>query len=163
MSVSDRISSPVIFILFYINISMLWIKIDFYKLIWLNGNIKNICDFSYAPNIGKCFFEKWFFWNNFTMETILRQNKQSINTIIHQFYWLKTLFLVQLYIIKYVPEKFHLPHWYVINWFCNVDIELSKVAMWVFYILVRFNFTLTKAGTRPMTTVGQLDKNFLFI
>jgi len=24
---------------------MLWIKIDFYKLIWLNKNIKNICDF----------------------------------------------------------------------------------------------------------------------
>jgi hypothetical protein len=34
------ISSILIFILFYINISMLWIKIDFYKLIWLNENIK---------------------------------------------------------------------------------------------------------------------------
>jgi len=40
LSVSDRISSPVIFILFYINISMLWIKFDFYKLIWLNKYVK---------------------------------------------------------------------------------------------------------------------------
>jgi len=62
LSVSDEILSPVIYILFYINISMLWIKIDFYKLIWLNENIKNICDFSYAPNTGKCFQRKIFSW-----------------------------------------------------------------------------------------------------
>jgi hypothetical protein len=61
LSVSDKISSPVIFILFYINIYMFWIKIDFYRLIWLNKNIINIYDFPYAPNIETCFRQKIFF------------------------------------------------------------------------------------------------------
>jgi len=47
--VNDKILSLMIFILFYINIYMLWIKIDFCKLIWLNENIKNIFDFPYVP------------------------------------------------------------------------------------------------------------------
>jgi hypothetical protein len=56
LPISEGISSSVIFILFYINISMLWkTNFDFYKLIWLNENIKNICDFSYALNTGKYF------------------------------------------------------------------------------------------------------------
>jgi len=45
LSVSDGISSSVIFILFYINIYMFGIKINFYRLIWLNKNIKKNCDF----------------------------------------------------------------------------------------------------------------------
>jgi hypothetical protein len=70
LPVSDEILSPVIFILFYINIYMFCIKINFYKLIWLNENIKNICDFSYASNIEKYFRRKTFSWkmrrNHFT-------------------------------------------------------------------------------------------------
>jgi hypothetical protein len=82
LSISDRISYSVIFILFYINIYMFGIKIDFYRLIWLNKNIKKICDFPYAPNTEKCFQRKIFFrkmtsLKHFTTETILR-NKQSI-------------------------------------------------------------------------------------
>jgi len=34
LSVNDGISSSVIFILFFINIYMFWIKNDFYRLIW---------------------------------------------------------------------------------------------------------------------------------
>jgi hypothetical protein len=65
LPVSDLISSPMIFILFYINIYMMWIKINFYKLIWLNENIKNICDFPYAPNTEKCFRRKIAFLKPF--------------------------------------------------------------------------------------------------
>jgi hypothetical protein len=59
-SVNDRISLSMIFILFYINIYMFWIKINFYRLIWLNENMKNICDFLYVPNTEKCFRRKIF-------------------------------------------------------------------------------------------------------
>jgi hypothetical protein len=62
LPISDRISSLVIFMLFCINIFMLWIKIDFYNLIWLNESIKNIYDFSYASNTEKCFRRKVFSW-----------------------------------------------------------------------------------------------------
>jgi hypothetical protein len=61
LSVSNGISSPVIFILFYINIYMFRIKIGFYRLIWLNKNIKKLCDFPYMPNTEKCFRWKIFF------------------------------------------------------------------------------------------------------
>jgi len=60
LSVNDWISYSMIFILFYINIYMFWIKINFYRLIWLNENMKNICDFLYAPNTKKCFRRKIF-------------------------------------------------------------------------------------------------------
>jgi hypothetical protein len=61
LSVSDGISSSMIFILFYINFYMFWMKINFYRLIWLNNNIKNIYDFPYTPNTKKCFRRKIFF------------------------------------------------------------------------------------------------------
>jgi hypothetical protein len=49
------IETQIIRLFFYINIFMLWIKIDFYRLIWFNENIKNICDFPYTPNVKKYF------------------------------------------------------------------------------------------------------------
>jgi hypothetical protein len=39
---------------------MFWIKINIYRLIWLNENMKNICDFLYASNTEKYFQRKIF-------------------------------------------------------------------------------------------------------
>jgi len=60
LSVSDGISSLVIFILFYINIYMFWIKIDFYRLIWLTKNIKKIVIFHTRQTPKNVFDEKYF-------------------------------------------------------------------------------------------------------
>jgi len=63
---------------------MFGIKIDFYRLIWLNKNIKKIVIFRtrQTPKNAfseKYFSEKWLPLNHFTTETILRRNKRSIS------------------------------------------------------------------------------------
>jgi hypothetical protein len=60
---------------------MLWIKIDFYKLIWLNENIKNICDFSYVhTKHRKMFLVKNIFLKNSFLENILQRKPFYIQT-----------------------------------------------------------------------------------
>jgi hypothetical protein len=83
--VNGEISSPVIFILFYINIYMFWIKIDFYRLIWLNKNIKNICDFSYAPNTEKYFQWKIFFRKMTSLKSFYIETNGAFVTSSRQF------------------------------------------------------------------------------
>jgi hypothetical protein len=92
------------FILFYINIYILWIKINFYKLIWFNENIKNIYDFSYAPNIRKILLTKNSFLKNNFPKTILRWELFSVKQIEHQkiliLFYLYELFDLMLYLLK---------------------------------------------------------------
>jgi len=71
LSLSDRISSSMIFILFYIYIFMLWIKIDFYKLICLNKNIKKYLRFSVRAKHRKMLSTENDFLKNDFPKTIL--------------------------------------------------------------------------------------------
>jgi hypothetical protein len=80
LSVSNRISSSMIFILFYINIFMLWIKIDFYKLIWLNKNIKKYLWFSVRAKHQKMLSTENGFLKNDFPETILRRKPFYVET-----------------------------------------------------------------------------------
>jgi len=80
LSVSNRISSSMIFILFYINIFMLWIKIDFYKLIWLNKNIKKYFQFSVRAKHQKMLSTENGFLKNDFPKTILRRKSFYVET-----------------------------------------------------------------------------------
>jgi hypothetical protein len=59
---------------------MLWIKIDFYKLIWLNENIKKYLWFFVHAKHRKMFSAKNIFLKNDFLEIILRRKPFYVET-----------------------------------------------------------------------------------
>jgi hypothetical protein len=76
---------------------MFWIKIDFYRLIWLNKNIKNICDFPYVPNTEKWFRPKIFFKKMTFLKSFYDGNHFTSKQTEH-----KTLFNFQIKLIQII-------------------------------------------------------------